>query len=425
MTSMVLDNDVYDIIIMGDGIIGKSAALSFAQQHLRIALITLPKSHNCSRHRFYLDANKPKLEQTKPIFTETDSRIYAISKASKKLFQQLKIWQNFPIDILTPVMDIDVFGDTNGLIKFSAYQASITELCWIVPSFVIHDQLTSAINFHNNISVIEGTVLKQNVQDDYVFINLEIGKKIAAKLIIGADGAESWVRKQGNFRLSRIDYGQSAIIANFKATFPHKEKAIQWFFDAKIKRNNIHRDASSEILAFLPMSNNHISIVWSAEKKHAQQLMEMTIAKFTEELIDVSNNTLGPLKITGQRKCFPLVQQNVNKLIDKRTVLIGDAAHVIHPLAGQGLNLGLKDIAMLSKFIRERSMLNDCGEQSILNNYQRSRLEDIKKINFLIHSIQKIFSIDHPLARFFRNTGMSFISQNSFLKNWLISQAIE
>ena len=211
--------------------------------------------------------------------------------------------------------------------------------------------------------------------------------------------------------VSVTDYQQSAVVCNFACTTPHLNTAWQWFTD-------------EGIVALLPLPGEHVSLVWSAPTALAQQLAKLDAAQLAQRVTERTGAALGELTTAGVAQTFPLRLIVVDRLIGNRVALVGDAAHVVHPLAGQGLNLGLQDVAALLELVRAREPFRDIGDPVLLRRYERGRAEPIAMMRAATDGLVRLFGVDDPLARFVRNTGMAAVDRVSPLKNLLIRQAL-
>lgn len=229
--------------------------------------------------------------------------------------------------------------------------------------------------------------------------------------MIGADGAHSWVRGQIGADVTRRDYRQVGVVANFKAERPHRETAYQWFADG-------------EILALLPLPDGHVSLVWSAHAPHAETLLALDPAQLAAEVERATRTRLGALECVTPAQGFPLARQSVDRLIAPRVALVGDAAHVIHPLAGQGMNLGLRDVAALVDTVAHREAFRDLGDTVLLRRYERARREDIQALTLATDGLQRLFALPGTPARVLRNVGMAAVGAQPFIKNWLVGAAL-
>jgi ubiquinone biosynthesis UbiH/UbiF/VisC/COQ6 family hydroxylase len=385
-------HQTFDAAVIGGGLVGKTAALALTQGGLRVALLAQP----CA---------------ALPHGASFDSRVYALSSSSQALLERLRVWQALDLTRLGPVYDMRVYGDAHAELHFSAFQASVPQLAWIVESSVIERALDAALRFQPNLTWIDTRAQALDFTADSASVGLANGNVLEADLVVGADGAHSWVRAQIGSKMVRRDYTQTGVVANFKAEKPHSETAYQWFKDG-------------EIIALLPMPDGHVSLVWSARTEHAEQLVALDPAQLAAEVERVTGGQFGALDCVTPAQGFPLALQTVDRLVAPRVALVGDAAHLIHPLAGQGMNLGLRDVAALADTVAGKESFRDLGDMVLLRRYERARREDIRALMIATDGLQKLFSVPGPFAKALRNTGMAFVGAQPFIKRWLVSAAL-
>ncbi|OAJ59678.1 ubiquinone biosynthesis protein [Paraburkholderia ginsengiterrae] len=385
-------HQTFDAAVIGGGLVGKTAALALTQGGLRVALLAQP----CA---------------ALPAGANFDSRVYALSSSSQALLERLRVWQALDLARLGPVYDMRVYGDAHAELHFSAFQASVPQLAWIVESSVIERALDAALRFQPNLTWIDTRAQAIDMSADSASVGLANGNVLEADLVVGADGAHSWVRAQIGSKMDRRDYKQTGVVANFKAGKPHGETAYQWFKDG-------------EIIALLPMPDGHVSLVWSARSEHAEQLTALDPAQLAAEVERVTGGQFGALDCVTPAQGFPLALQTVDRLVAPRVALVGDAAHLIHPLAGQGMNLGLRDVAALADTVAGKESFRDLGDMVLLRRYERARREDIRALMIATDGLQKLFSVPGPFAKALRNTGMAFVGAQPFIKRWLVSAAL-
>ncbi|KWI26132.1 UbiH/UbiF family hydroxylase [Burkholderia stagnalis] len=382
----------FDVAVVGGGLVGKTAALALTQSGYKTALLAQPAA-------------------PRPADLAFDTRVYALSSSSQALLERLRVWQALDHSRLAPVYDMRVYGDAHAELHFSAYQASVPQLAWIVESSLVEASLDAALRFQPNLTWFDARAQGFDVRDDAAVLTLSSGQVLEADLIVGADGAHSWVRSQMGAKVERRDYRQTGVVANFKASLPHRETAYQWFHEG-------------EIVALLPLPDGHVSLVWSAHTAHADELLALDPAQLAAEVERVSHGKVGTLDCVTPAAGFPLALQTVDKLIAPRVALVGDAAHLIHPLAGQGMNLGLRDVAALADAIANKESFRNLGDTVLLRRYERSRREDIRALMIATDGLQRLFAVPGSLAKAVRNAGMAFVGAQPLVKRWLVSSAL-
>ena len=382
----------FDVAVVGGGLVGKTAALALTQSGYKTALLA--------------QAATPR-----PANLAFDTRVYALSSSSQALLERLRVWQALDHGRLAPVYDMRVYGDAQAELHFSAYQASVPQLAWIAESSMIETSLDAALRFQPNLTWFDARAQGLDVRDEAAMLTLSSGQVLEASLIVGADGAHSWVRSQMGAKVERRDYRQTGVVANLKASLQHRETAYQWFHEG-------------EVVALLPLPDGHVSLVWSAHTAHADDLLAYDPARLAAEVERVSHGKVGSLECVTPAAGFPLALQTVDKLIAPRVVLVGDAAHLIHPLAGQGMNLGLRDVAALADAIAHKESFRDLGDTVLLRRYERSRREDIRALMVATDGLQRLFAVPGSFAKAVRNAGMAFVGAQPLVKRLLVSAAL-
>src|SRR5688572_24500925 len=331
---------MHDLIVVGGGPVG--ASLVRAARGLSVALVA--HAHRQPMPRAALDA-----------------RVYALSPGNVAFLESLGVWQAMPQDRLVPVHAMRIYGDDPAArLEFDAYGAGVPALAWIVEDAVLQDALWQGVVSSEAELFAPATCQALDVSPERVLLRLDHGREVAGKLIVGADGAQSFVRAQALIAADEGDYGQSAVVANFRCEKPHGNVAYQWF----------QRGA---VLALLPLPGAHVSMVWSLPAAEAERVLRLDGESLCREVIAAARRELGDLTLVTPPRSYALRRLTASRLVAPRVALAGDAGHVIHPLAGQGLNLGLQDARALSGVLAAREPHRDPGELRLLRRYERSR----------------------------------------------------
>ncbi|MBB3212581.1 ubiquinone biosynthesis UbiH/UbiF/VisC/COQ6 family hydroxylase [Herbaspirillum sp. Sphag1AN] len=388
-----------DICIVGTGAIGKTAALALAQAGLRVNLLAAPSA-------------PPQGEQA-----SWDVRVYAINQVGQSLLASVKVWDALDAERIAPVTGMDVVGDAEsnpGQLSFDAYASRVDALAWIIEDRNLNQALDAALKFAPNVRVIQARAKSLQADPQSAWLQLENGDTLQADLIVGADGAQSWVRGKCDIGLDYRSYGQRAIVSNFACEKPHNGIARQWF------------TAAEGIVALLPLPGQKVSLVWSAPDALADTLMRQPAAHLAQELARYAEPSLGQLTplLPELVREFPLRLIKPHAIIAPRVALIGDAAHVVHPLAGHGMNLGFADVAGLLKQIAEREPYRDCGDPKMLRRYARSRKEDILLMQLTTDGLARLFEVDVEPLRAIRNIGLNLVNHLPVLKRRLMAHAL-
>jgi 2-polyprenyl-6-methoxyphenol hydroxylase-like FAD-dependent oxidoreductase len=369
--------NAFDVCVRGSGIVGRCLALALAREGLRVALEDAPARAGGA----------------------VDVRAYALNPASVALLQRLRAWEALPPGCATPVYDMHVAGDAPGAaLDFSAYQQRVRELAWIVDASALEAQLASAVRFAPHVTVVPA------------------GAPVSCRLTALAEGRDSAGLKALGVPLERHDYRQSAIAARLVAARAHTHRAWQWF-------------RSPDVLALLPFdrpqAGRSYALVWSLPSSRADELMRAAPEDFEAALDDVAGTATGGLKLASERASWPLAIARAGRWSGQGWVLLGDSAHVVHPLAGQGLNLGLADVATLARVIAEREPWRDIGDEKLLRRYERRRLGPTRAMGLVIDGLWHLFARDTPGLRELRNGGLNLVDHLPGLKRWLTARALE
>jgi len=384
----------FDVVIVGSGLVGASLALALKAAGINTAV---------------LEAQPPRPFSA---VTDWDSRVYAISPGSAAFLESCGAWRHVDATRVAPIDTMCVFGDDNrSKIEFSAYDSSLRELAFIVENRELQHALSQALQQHDIEVIMPVTCKALTLTDAAAQLELNDGRTLNAQLIVGADGVDSWVRAQAAVKVDTRPYHQTAVVANFTAAKPHRGFAFQWF----------RRDG---VLALLPLPGNRVSMVWSTTEDHAAQLLTFAQDELAAHVAQSSREMLGDLRLITPAAAFSLRLQRVRQLVLPRLVLVGDAAHNVHPLAGQGVNLGFRDARELARVLAQRAPQNNCGDYRLLRRFERARREDIAALEWVTDSLQKLFNNDKPWLAKLRNAGLRMSNRQHTLKNLLVQHAV-
>ena len=393
---------LFDVAIVGGAMVGAAAARALAGE--RIALIS--------------QEPRPATSDAAQGFAQCfDTRVYAISPGNAAFLTRLGAWNAIAADRLTPVHAMRVHGDDGkSLIEFDAYRSGVSELAWIVEDRRVQDALWRGLETQERLSVHAGTSIRDlQIGDSGASIALDDGRSLAARLVIGADGARSLVRERAGIESTAQGYGQTAVVANFACSRPHRNVAWQWFQGAE------HGGA---VFALLPLPGDHVSMVWSVRTADAARLLALDGEMLAREVAAAAQHALGDFSLVTPARGFALQRLAAGSLVVPRVALAGDAAHVIHPLAGQGANLGLQDARLLAEVLAARAPGRDPGDLRLLRRYERSRAEAILAMGATVHGLHRLFGSPAPAASRLRNAGLNFADRLPVLKNLLMRHAM-
>lgn len=390
-----MDEGIADILIVGTGLVGLSLAAGLRGSGLTVTLVDR--------------ALAPSLPTPQP--DDWDVRIYAISPGSEAFLRELGTWPD-PARV-QPVYAMEVTGDEQiDRLRFDARDAHASHLASILENRALLDALWCCVRAEPMFRVVAPAACAAvEFQRDGVELTLADGRQLRARLAIAADGGNSWLRNQAGIASTTTPYEQIAVVANFACERDHEGTAFQWF----------RRDG---VLALLPLPGRRCSMVWSASAPLARELLALVPDSLSERVAQASDRKLGALRMIGPPAGFPLQLVRVERLILPRLALVGDAAHNLHPLAGQGVNLGFQDARDLCRVLRERGACADVGEYRLLRRYERSRSEDILAMTLATDGLKRLFNNESRPLSWLRNRGLSMVNRVGPIKQLLVRHAL-
>lgn len=393
------------VCVRGSGAVGLSLALALAHQGLRVGVQagahTGTQAGSAAGAPAGAQAAAPAASAPPPA---ADVRAYALNSRSRALLQQIKVWEALPPDAVTPVEDMAVAGDAAGaLIEFSAWQQGTQALAWIVDAAELEQALRTAARFSPHLQWLDDSAA-------------DATRAARAELQVLAEGKHSAGRAALGVAFERHDYGQTALAARLQSDLPHGQLARQWM-------------AAPDILALLPfdrpLPGRSYALVWSLPPERAQALRAAPVAEFEAELMLATGGMAGSLTLASERACWPLAIARADRVCGPGWVLVGDAAHQVHPLAGQGLNLGLGDVVALAAVIAAREPWRSLGDERLLRRFERARALPNTAMALMTDGLQRLFAQPHPLAKELRNRGLSLLNQLAPVKRALTARALD
>jgi 2-polyprenyl-6-methoxyphenol hydroxylase-like FAD-dependent oxidoreductase len=375
-----------DICIRGAGIVGRTLALLLARERLNVALVESP------------------LPNTAP-----DVRAYSLNGAAKALLQDLRCWPEAPA--VTPVHQMQVWGDDGGQLNFGAREQGVGELNWMVDVPVLQALLGQAVQFQPQIQVVQAPV--------------------AAPLTVVCEGRASQTRAELGVGFDITHYAQHALAARLMCERAHEGIARQWFGWSPAPGL---AQPQAEVLALLPLGGEggrEVALVWSVHPLRTQGLMAMSPEEFAAALAHACGHALGGMQLSAERAMWPLQLARAERWIGtmpgqhkQAFALAGDAAHTLHPLAGQGLNVGLADAAELVRVIRAKEFWRPLHDPKLLRRYERARQADVQAMGLVTDGLQRLFAQPGPVWQNLRNWGMRGFDRSGPLKHWMTQRAM-
>ena len=358
----------FDVCIRGGGVVGHTLALLLARERLRVALVARP-----------------------PPAPAADVRAYALNSASREVLQALRVWPEAAF--ATPVREMQVWGDKGGYVNFTADSLASEALAWIVDVPALEQQLVQAARYQPQIE--------------------RMAAPEKAALTVVCEGQRSSSRDEFGARWTVKPYPQKAIAARLESDQPHQGVARQWF-------------ANGDIVALLPLSGaagNSLALVWSLSIERAGEMENLPPEAFCAALQAVCGEKVGKLHLTSERVSWPLALSNADHWVGEGWALAGDAAHTVHPLSGQGLNLGLADASCLAGVLAQREYWRGLGEEKLLRRYERARKADVAAMGAVTDGLHGLFAQTDDRWQMLRNWGMNGFGRSGILKRWVTRQA--
>lgn len=388
-----------DVVIVGAGLVGLSAAVGLHQAGYSVVLVDRQ--------------NPTKLASTDDAW---DTRIYAVSPRNAQWLATLGVWQWLPLARVCEIQAMDIFGDMSQKpLSLSAADANAENLGFIVESSALMQALLKQIALLGVPTLFDAVCEKVVNSPAQVALKLSSEQGIESQLLLAADGSQSWVRQQLALPMKQKAYQQTAIVANFKVEKSHENIARQWFL--------LDEEGQSNILAWLPLPEDTISIVWSVSTKLADSLLRHSDEAFTRQVKLAGNAMLGELKLLNKPIGFPLSLQTTQQFAKDSVILMGDAAHRVHPMAGQGVNLGFRDVMDLMEMLQNKHQFQRMNDASLLKQYKRQRKLDVLKMVMLTDGLYQLFGKKNSFIQSVRNWGLSATNHKS-IKKMLVSNAI-
>jgi ubiquinone biosynthesis UbiH/UbiF/VisC/COQ6 family hydroxylase len=381
----------FDVVIVGGGLAGLALAAALRRSALSVALV----------------------EGRAPAFPDAlDSRIYAISPANARFLDDLGAWRHLDALRMEPVRAMEIYGDAGGRLDFTAYGSGVSELAWILESSLMQHELWETAKRQGNLSLLcPARPQSLAIGPDAAQLTLEDGRRIAARLIVAADGADSWTRAAAGIDVRFDPYDQLGVVANFAVERPHRGTAFQWF-------------RTDGVLAWLPLPGNRLSMVWSAPEERGRELLALDPAALCARVAEAGGHRLGALELITAPAGFPLRLMRAPQAVAPRLALIGDAAHTIHPLSGHGINLGFQDAQVLAAVLCDKPGHVDCGELALLRAYERARKEEVIALQTVTDSLHDLFGPAADSLKRLRNFGLNLTNALPVIKNLLVRYAL-
>jgi 2-octaprenylphenol hydroxylase len=383
-----------DVLVVGAGLAGGSLVCALRDSGLKVVVI---------------DSKEPSAATQ-----GWDERVYALSPSSQQFLEEIGVWENLAHDRIEAVNAMRIFGDDGvSQLAFSSYECAVDRLATIVEAGAVHRALWNSLQSSAEVTLLCPASPREISWGRHSCeVQLDQGQSIDARLLVAADGMFSKVREAAGIRAKIEPAGQKGVVANFECSLPHRGVACQWF----------RKDG---VLAWLPLPGHCFSMVWSADDQWADELLRSDERALSQRVFDAGGGLWGDLKLLSGPTAFPLAWLSVRQRVRERLALIGDAGHVVHPLAGQGINLGLGDARELAFQLRKASKLGaDVGELLHLRRFERHRAEAILAMRIATKGLKRLFEEKSFLAGKLRNRGLNLTDRTLVLKNMMAQHAM-
>lgn len=391
-----------DVVIVGAGLVGLTAAIALSRLGKKIVLTDAKPAQSLAEN-WVDDVN------------HWDSRIYALTNQTVDWLRSLGIWAHMPASRINPISAMHLWSPTHShatpSLCLDAGDAHLSEMGFIVESQALMDACWQMLK-DSEVTVITDAPAHALQYSGHVARLSLPQHEIEAALLIGADGGRSWVRTQCGVNVHKVDFAQTALVTNYRAERPHGDIARQWF-------------GAHETLALLPMPRQQVSLVWALPHADASPKQALSAEVLAAEVEARSGKALGTLTPNGEILAFPLVQNTADSMALPHVLLLGDAAHQVHPMAGQGVNLGFQDVEALCQHIAQLPAVRPLGDANFLRHVMRTRQMDILKMHALTRGLDGLFARPQAAWTHAALLGLRAVENSAMLKCFLIRTATQ
>lgn len=391
-----------DVVIVGAGLVGLTAAIALSKLGKKVVLTDAKPAQSLAEH-WAEDVN------------HWDSRIYALTNQTVDWLRSLGIWSHMPASRINPIAAMHLWSPTHSHVtpnlRLDADEAHLSEMGFIVESQALINACWQVLR-HAEVTVITDAPAQALQYSGHVARLSLPQHEVEAGLLIGADGGRSWVREQCGVHVHQVDFAQTALVTNYRAERSHDNIARQWF-------------GTHETLALLPMPQQQVSLVWALPYADAAQKQALAAEALAAEVGARCGHVLGQLTPSGDILAFPLVQNTADTMALPHVLLLGDAAHQVHPMAGQGVNLGFQDVQALCQHIEQLPAIRPLGDANFLRHVMRTRQMDILKMHALTRGLDGLFAQPQAIWTHAAVLGLRAVENSAMLKRFLIRTATQ